>query len=334
MPPKALPPPGETQIRTLALVAQPGAVQDALYEAIRAHELHASTAAALQRRINALDELKAKRSKANGAAVRRTEDELATAVVGDQFVQLADAVKRVTTSYDVGATPGPADVKLIMAHSMESRTRFLAWQDALKAKKKDASRFKDRIDEVRGALATLLLKGAADKEPVAQQTIPGVDVDPPEPQGWADKTTKRVIIETFAHEVKRADHDAKQAADAGDAAAEKIARARAADRQRLLDDLAAAGFTAEPVSADDEVTALELDFELADEPDVVDGDDSDDEDVEPEAELADAQDVAEPEPEDPTTHPALQGAIAATKAKRAGKQTKSSGPKRGRGGKK
>jgi len=314
-------------------VAQPDAVEDALLEAIRAHELHATTAAALQRRINALEELKAKRSKANGAAVRRTEDELATAVIGDQFVQHEEAVRRVTTSYEVGATPAPADVKLIMSHSTEARARFMAWQNAIKAKKKDASRFKDRIDEVRGALATLLLKGATDKEPAAQQTIPGVDVDPPEPQGWADKTTRRVIIETFAHEVKRADHDAKQAATAGDDAAEKVAKARAADRQRLLDELAAAGFTAEPVSGDDEITALELDFELADEPEVETGEDDDAEDVD-QADDGTPAAAADPPPEDPTKHPALAGAISKTKAKRAAKKAKAGGAPKGRGGKK
>ena len=117
-------------------------------------------------------------------AVRRTEDDLATAVIGDEFAQLVDAVRRVTTSYEVGATPAPADVKLIMAHSTGARAKFMAWQSALKTKKKEASRFKDRIDEVREALSKLLLRGTEKPEDTAQTTIPGIDTEPPEPQGW------------------------------------------------------------------------------------------------------------------------------------------------------
>lgn len=330
MPMKAIPQhSSDRPVHALAIVAQPDAATDALAEMIRAHELHASTAAALQRRINALEELKAKRSKTNGAAVRRTEDELATAVVGDQFVQHADAVKRVTTSYEVGATPSPADVKIIMAHSIEARTRFLAWQAAIKAKKQDARRFNDRIAEVRDVLSKLLLKGAESKVEPAQQTIPGVEADAPEPEGWATKTVKRVIVETFAHEVKRADHEARQAATAGDDVAERIARTRAAERQRFLDELAAAGFTAEPESPD-EITSLELDFELADEAVIEIGDEEEDaDDGEDEPPAAGAS--PEPEPEDPTKHPALAGAISATKAKRAAKKTKAGGKPKGRG---
>jgi hypothetical protein len=234
--PRALPPSSDHAPRSLALVARKNDVDDALIEQIRAHKLHADTAEALQRRINSLLDLKAARAKTLAAAVRRTEDDLATAVIGEQFAALLDSVKRVTTSYEVGATPAPADVKLIMAHSVEARAKFMAWQLALKTKKKEASRFKDRIDEVREALSKLLLRGT-EKQEDPQTTIPGIDTEPPEPQGWANETTKRVIIETFAHEVKRADHEAKRAAGAGDDVAERVARARAAERQALIDEL-------------------------------------------------------------------------------------------------
>lgn len=331
--PRALPPPSDHMPRALAIVARKSDVDEALAEQIRAHKLHADTAEALQRRINTLIDIKAARAKTLAAAVRRTEDDLATAVIGDEFAQLVDAVRRVTTSYEVGATPAPADVKLIMAHSTGARAKFMAWQSALKTKKKEASRFKDRIDEVREALSKLLLRGTEKPEDTAQTTIPGIDAEPPEPQGWANETTKRVIIETFAHEVKRADHEAKRAADTGDDVGEKVARARAAERQALLDELKMAGFTAEPSTGDDAITILELDFDLAtdEELDVGDedgdGEDEDGDDAPPEA------GTAEPEPEDPTKHPALAGAISETRAKRAAK--KDAKPKgSGRGGKK
>lgn len=330
--PRALPPSSDHAPRSLALVARKNDVDDALIEQIRAHKLHADTAEALQRRINSLLDLKAARAKTLAAAVRRTEDDLATAVIGEQFAALLDSVKRVTTSYEVGATPAPADVKLIMAHSVEARAKFMAWQLALKTKKKEASRFKDRIDEVREALSKLLLRGT-EKQEDPQTTIPGIDTEPPEPQGWANETTKRVIIETFAHEVKRADHEAKRAAGAGDDVAERVARARAAERQALIDELKLAGFTAEP-STDDEITVMELDFELADESVVEVGDDEQDEDDGDEEVAGTPEASVEPEPEDPTKHPALAGAISATAQKRAAKKADAKPKGRGRGGKK
>ena len=335
--PRALPPASDHAPRALAIVARKVDVDEALAEQIRAHKLHADTAEALQRRINTLIDIKARRAKTLAAAVRRTEDDLATAVIGDQFAQLVDAVKRVTTSYEVGATPAPADVKLIMAHSVESRAKFMAWQSALKTKKKEASRFKDRIEEVREALSKLLLRGTEKPEDTAQTTIPGIDAEPPEPQGWANETTKRVIIETFAHEVKRADHEAQRAASTGDDVAERVARARAAERQNLIEELRLAGFTAEPSTGDDDITVMELDFDLATDEEVA-VDDEDDEPEESEECPTDADaDVApepEPEPEDPTKHPALAGAISATKAKRAEKKADAKPKGRGRGGKK
>jgi len=332
--PRALPPPSDHMPRALAIVARKNDVDEALIEQIRAHKLHADTAEALQRRINTLSDIKLARAKTLAAAVRRTEDDLATAVIGEQFAALLDSVKRVTTSYEVGATPAPADVKLIMAHSVEARAKFMAWQSALKTKKKEASRFKDRIDEVREALSKLLLRGTEKPEDTAQTTIPGIDAEPPEPQGWANETTKRVIIETFAHEVKRADHEAKRAADTGDDVGEKVARARAAERQALIDELKMAGFTAEPSTGDDEITTLELDFELATDVEIdgdEDGEDADDsDDAPPKAASAEP----EPEPEDPTKHPALAGAISETKAKRAAKKANAKPKGSGRGGKK
>ena len=171
----------------------------------------------------------------------------------------------------------------------------------------------------------------------AQQTIPGVDAEPVEPEGWANKTVKRVIIETFAHEVKRADHEAQRAASTGDDVAERVARARAAERQNLIEELRLAGFTAEPSTGDDDITVMELDFDLATDEEVA-VDDEDDEPEESEECPTDADaDVApepEPEPEDPTKHPALAGAISTTKAKRAERKADAKPKGRGRGGKK
>ena len=325
-----------TQVTAIALVARPDDVDHALVDMLRAHKMFEMTTRSLLGRKNALKLLKKRRSKELGLVETRAAESLGAQVTGEDLVKFNEAARRVIEAIDAGTMPARADVTFMISHNAEVVKRFRAQAAAEAAKKAEAKRLQDRIDELQLALEKLIERGAGKRqEPSPQQPLPGIDAVDPDPEDWMDKATKSTVITTVAYEVRRAEKDITTATEAGDNAALLAARRRAEDHANLLRELRAAGITGEPEESQDDDT-LDLDFELADET-VSEGSDDEDEgddDSEPDTTSA-APHPADPEPQDPTTHPALAGAIAATKAKRAAeKQTKSAGSKRGRGSKK
>ena len=329
-----------TQVTAIALVARPDDVDHALVDMLRAHKMFEMTTRSLLGRKNSLKPLKKRRNKELGLAETRAAESLGAQVTGEDLVKFNEAARRVIEAIDAGTMPARADVTFMIGHNAEVVKRFRAQAAAEAAKKAEAKRLQDRIDELQLALEKLIERGAGKRqEPSPQQPLPGIDAVDPDPEDWMDKATKSTVITTVAYEVKKAERDVSAATAAGDAAAALAAKRRAEEHANLLRELRAAGITGEPEESQDDEDTLTLDFELADEPELDEGSDDEGEDaddVEPDTTGADVH-PADPEPEDPTKHPALAGAIASTKAKRAAKKqqnTSKAGSKRGRGGKK
>ena len=309
--------------RTIGLLADEGDIELSLLEKLRASEQYILVGCAFQRRLDKLANYKGERNKVFNAEVRRTAKAWKEHVRGEaaERFKAADAdVRRGLLTDTVDKTA----VQVVLTYTETMRRMWDACEAAVKAKKDEQIRLNDKIASVEAALRRHMRMGPGgrdlDEEP-SQTTIPGTDEAQPAAEQWMDAATRQVTLDTLTSELRVIDRDLEAARTSENLKAQRLAEDAKRAYSEILGSLQAAGVFGDFIADDEDLSFVAPEPVDDDDPDVVLG------------EMATgASDTFALRPdgppaglEDPTQHPALQGAIKAAKTKRQAKKAAKAG---------